>query len=208
MKAFLQPCGLERAGSEGQKGDKGIYALILHLVCREEITIGRLGKFTFPAGYYLYLGSALGPGGLEARLTRHLREGKRPHWHIDYLLERARVIEVWTLPSAERLECLWARAARELPGARLPVLGFGSSDCSCPSHLIHLIERPSFALFVERMQNIRMAPRRLKTSRERGGVSPLKVEIRLALNPPLPRELHHLLGEIEPHGMDARASEE
>ena len=47
---------------------KGAYALVLHLERKEEITVGRLGTFAFPAGYYLYAGSALGPGGLEARL--------------------------------------------------------------------------------------------------------------------------------------------
>jgi len=147
MKAFLQPCGLERAGSEGQKGDKGIYALILHLVCREEITIGRLGKFTFPAGYYLYLGSALGPGGLEARLTRHLREGKRPHWHIDYLGPVARPVAVWLAEGDRRRECAWAARLAQMDGASLPVPGFGASDCRCPAHLVHFSTLPHLEPF-------------------------------------------------------------
>ena len=131
-------------------GEKGTYALVLHLGRQEEIAIGKLGTFVFPAGYYLYLGSALGPGGLEARLARHRRRGKRPRWHIDYLLERAAPVEVWSVASGRRLECLWARAARELPGARIPVPGFGSSDCRCPSHLVHFAARPSPPLFAER----------------------------------------------------------
>ena len=71
---------------------KGTYALVLHLECTEEITVGKLGMFTFPAGYYLYVGSALGPGGLEARLARHRRRGKKLRWHIDYLLEHAQLV--------------------------------------------------------------------------------------------------------------------
>lgn len=148
---------------------KGTYALLLQLEEPREITVGRLGRFVFPAGYYLYVGSALGPGGLEARLARHLarshtsriplqlerrdrgvrpgdlRGKKRLRWHIDYLLECARLIEVWSVPSGERLECLWARAARELPGAQIPVPGFGASDCRCPAHLVHFATRPSLA---------------------------------------------------------------
>ena len=131
-------------------GERGTYALVLHLGHREEMAIGKLGTFVFPAGYYLYLGSALGPGGLEARLARHRRREKRPRWHIDYLLQRAAPVEVWSVASGERLECLWARAARELPGARIPVPGFGSSDCRCPSHLVHFAAKPSPALFAER----------------------------------------------------------
>ena len=82
---------------------KGIYALVLHLEHREEITVGKLGTVTFPAGYYLYVGSALGPGGLEARLaqlhelglldaetTRQLREG----WNfLQQLGNRLRIVE-------------------------------------------------------------------------------------------------------------------
>ncbi len=120
---------------------KGTYALVLHLECTEEITIGRLGTFTFPAGYYLYAGSALGPGGLEARLARHHRRDKKLRWHVDYLLERAQLVEVWSATSTDKLECLWAQAAQQLPGSETPVSGFGSSDCRCPSHLIYLTRK-------------------------------------------------------------------
>jgi Uri superfamily endonuclease len=40
-----------------------------------------------PAGRYLYCGSAKGPGGLKARLSRHMRRGKSVRWHIDRLTE-------------------------------------------------------------------------------------------------------------------------
>ena len=129
------------------ESSKGTYVLVLRLEGSEEITIGKLGTFTFPSGYYLYVGSALGPGGLEARLARHRRRGKKLRWHIDYLLERARLVEVWGVASTDRLECLWAQAARQLPGAEIPVPGFGSSDCRCPSHLIYLARKPSYEEF-------------------------------------------------------------
>lgn len=133
---------------------KGTYALVLHLECGKEITIGKLGTFTFPAGYYLYVGSALGPGGLEARLARHRRRDKKLRWHIDYLLEHAQLVEVWSAALPGKLECVWAQAAQHLPGAEIPVPGFGSSDCHCSSHLIYLARKPTCEEFTAQIANI------------------------------------------------------
>ena len=139
---------------------KGTYTLVLRLEDKEEITIGKLGTFTFPAGYYLYVGSALGPGGLEARLARHRRRDKRLRWHIDYLLEHAQLVEVWSAASADKLECLWAQAARQLPGGEMPAPGFGSSDCHCPSHLIYLARKPAYEEFTAKLLMVNMHNRR------------------------------------------------
>jgi len=125
---------------------KGTYVLCMRLDEPEEITVGRLGTFLFPAGYYLYVGSALGPGGLEARLARHRRREKRPRWHIDYLLQRTHLLEMWSMASEERLECSLARAIREIPGAQIVAPGFGSSDCHCPSHLTYFENKPGFEI--------------------------------------------------------------
>ncbi len=127
----------------------GTYCLILHLPRRTRIAVGRLGLFDFPAGYYVYVGSAL--NGLEARLARHLRQDKALHWHVDYLLQHATLVETWSAISAERLECRWAEIASTLPGASLPVPRFGASDCRCPAHLIHFPTCPEFSLFVSRV---------------------------------------------------------
>jgi Uri superfamily endonuclease len=130
---------------------KGTYALVLHLEHRAEITVGKLGTFNFRAGHYLYVGSALGPGGLEARLARHRRRDKKLHWHIDYLLEHAQLVEVWSAATEDKLECLWAQVARELPDSAVTVPGFGSSDCRCPSHLIYLTRKPSYQEFTTKL---------------------------------------------------------
>ncbi|MEM0322310.1 MAG: GIY-YIG nuclease family protein, partial [Thermoprotei archaeon] len=74
------------------RGDSGVYQLVIRLDRECAITIGRLGRFVFPAGYYVYTGSA--KKGLEARVSRHLREDKKLKWHIDYFLKHARVVEV------------------------------------------------------------------------------------------------------------------
>ncbi len=117
---------------------RGTYLLLLELERETEITIGRLGTFSFPAGYYVYIGSALGYGGLNARLARHRKHTKKFHWHIDYFLLYARIVGLKTDNSGERLECAWARAMLNMPGARVVAPHFGASDCNCPSHLVYL----------------------------------------------------------------------
>ena len=119
---------------------KGSYALVLRLGRGRRLKIGKLGAFDFPAGYYLYLGSAL--GGLDTRVRRHLDKAKRHHWHIDRLTAVAPVVQVWWAAGTERLECTWATAVLDLPGVAVPAPGFGSSDCTCASHLVLLPDTP------------------------------------------------------------------
>jgi len=114
----------------------GTYALIVTLDRSHFIRIGRRGRFHFPAGFYVYVGSALGPGGLAGRLKSHLRKDKRLYWHIDYLLRHARVEQVWVAEGANRRECEWVRTMMAWPGASIVAPRFGASDCQCESHLI------------------------------------------------------------------------
>jgi len=111
----------------------GTYILIVRLEEDRRIVIGSLGEILFPRGIYAYVGSAMGPGGLRARIMRHLRHEKRKFWHIDFLLGEASIIEVIIIPAPERLECRIARFLIERGVRYVP--RFGSSDCRCPSHL-------------------------------------------------------------------------
>jgi Uri superfamily endonuclease len=123
----------------------GTYALILNLAAPAQLTIGKLGVFDFPAGEYVYMGSAHGPGGLRARLRHHLRPVQRPHWHIDYLRTQAvvsggvYVVQEEIAGGSIPLECDWSQALLTLPGASVPAAGLGASDCSrgCATHLMH-----------------------------------------------------------------------
>ncbi len=123
---------------------KGSYILVLQLERPlVGLRVGRLGSFDFAPGYYLYVGSARGPGGLEARLAHHLRRHKaRPHWHIDYLRAEARLREAWTVASDDPIECVWCRALRAHQATSTPVPGFGSRDTRCASHLFYLHRAP------------------------------------------------------------------
>jgi Uri superfamily endonuclease len=90
---------------------QGTYIVALRLSAPQTIETGRLGKIEFLPGWYLYVGSARGPGGLEARLARHERRlgpDKRAHWHIDYLREEASWGGAWIRASEKSLECAWA----------------------------------------------------------------------------------------------------
>ncbi len=117
---------------------RGTYALLLKLKPGKEIVVGRLGTFRFPEGYYAYVGSAFGPGGLAARVARHCRHHKKLFWHVDYLLAEAQVVDLYYSISEQPLECVWAGELRHMPGTRVVAPGFGASDCRCSSHLVFL----------------------------------------------------------------------
>ena len=75
--------------------------------------------------------------GLRARLARHMRRAKRPHWHVDLLTEAGRVAGAWIVPGGD--ECALVAALSHLP---MPIPGFGASDCRrCRSHLLQQTAR-------------------------------------------------------------------
>ena len=115
---------------------KGSYILVLNLTTSHRLKVGKLGSFGFAPGCYLYFGSAL--NGLNSRISRHLKQDKKPHWHIDNLAAVANATHVWYAIGNERWECAWAKAVAENPYATIPAQGFGSSDCRCDTHLLHL----------------------------------------------------------------------
>jgi Uri superfamily endonuclease len=126
---------------------RGTYALLLSVSTPTPISVGRLGDYPIPRGFYLYIGSALGPGGIAARLARHSLLEKKPHWHIDYLRPAALLEQAWVVAGDGRAECHWAAAASALPQVETPIPHFGASDCRCPAHLFHFPARPSAERF-------------------------------------------------------------
>ncbi|MDF1642666.1 MAG: GIY-YIG nuclease family protein [Pseudomonadales bacterium] len=113
----------------------------------KECQIGRLGKINLQQGYYSYVGSAFGPGGLKARLAHHLRLAKKPHWHLDYLKLHLQIEAIWFTRDPVRREHLWATAISREPGSAVPLSGFGSSDCDCTTHLFYSSINPEFGHF-------------------------------------------------------------
>jgi len=134
---------------KGLPKEPGTYVLILRLARQMSLSVGQLGEFELPAGWYAYVGSAHGPGGLASRVARHQRASKKLHWHIDYLRAYSEPVVVWYATGTRRRECRWARALSRLPRASLPAAGFGASDCHCSAHLIRFPSRPNLVAFAQ-----------------------------------------------------------
>ena len=119
---------------------KGVYCLLLHLSAATTIKVGALGQIDFAPGYYIYVGSALGSGGL-SRVSRHIRfykeQYRAPKWHIDYLMMHAVLEKTFCAETEERLECVLSQA---VGGAG--VERFGCSDCDCVTHLYYRTQLP------------------------------------------------------------------
>ena len=111
---------------------RGSYILEIGLKEDKNVQIGKLGNIFFKKGSYLYVGSAL--NGIEQRVNRHLRENKKLHWHIDYLLKHATITKVFYKQSNRKDECYVAKIIQKNYSS---ILGFGSNDCKCKSHLFY-----------------------------------------------------------------------
>jgi Uri superfamily endonuclease len=136
--------------------DKGVYCLIFK---NQDITVrvGALGDLTFQAGWHIYVGSALGSGGLK-RLDRHISlahmHDKEPKWHIDYLLTNPAFSLRYAIYAVtqEQYEC---RLAQSLRKSGVP--GFGCSDCSCSSHLLFRRQDPGIEI-LSKCRNLKINP--------------------------------------------------
>lgn len=124
----------------------GTYILVLRCSSSRAVRIGRLGRLQLRPGYFLYIGSAFGPGGLRARIEHHSRRAVRPHWHVDYLRRYTRLEAVWYCGQHREHEL--AETVGALPGAEIALPGFGSSDCRCRTHLFWFPEGPASELQV------------------------------------------------------------
>ena len=130
---------------------KGTYVLLALLPRMKRLEIGRLGTYDIIPGFYAYVGSAFGPGGLLARVHHHLEPVAQPHWHIDYLLAHAEPVEVWYALSDRKLERALAEVLERSSSFRMPIPRFGTSDYrrSRTSHLFYSKRPPSFHRFAE-----------------------------------------------------------
>lgn len=110
---------------------KGCYCLIIFLNQDKTLKVGSRLKIDFKKGYYVYIGSAM--NNLESRVKRHISKSKKLHWHVDYLLKYAEVIEVvYNLDT--KVEC---NLAKELSLKIEYIPDFGCSDCKCNSHIFY-----------------------------------------------------------------------
>lgn len=109
------------------------YQLVIDVAKPLCIAVGALGVVAFPAGRYVYTGSA--KRHPETRIARHLARAKTLRWHIDYLLA-APGVHVVEVRRFDEPECVVSRGTV----GQIPVPRFGASDCraGCGSHLKRL----------------------------------------------------------------------
>ena len=125
---------------------RGTYVLSITLGSDLDIEVGALGTFHFSKGLYCYVGSAR--GGIDQRVSRHIRREKTVKWHVDHLTIRADSVEAWISYPDSIPECELASMAVEC-GMVPSVRGFGCSDCRCDTHLFSA-DRDSLSSLVAR----------------------------------------------------------
>lgn len=69
-----------------------------------------------------------------------MQREKKARWHIDYLSRHGQIVHIHKFPGKKDQECELSRRIGDKKDAAVPVKGFGSSDCSCISHL-YLFQR-------------------------------------------------------------------
>ena len=67
----------------------GAYVLAIGLARRLAVTIAGRNAGTLTPGRHRYVGSARGPGGMRARVARHLCRHKSARWHNVSLLAKS-----------------------------------------------------------------------------------------------------------------------
>lgn len=123
----------------------GYYQIALILKQPLPLTIGRLGRFHFKPGWYIYTGSA--KRGVVARVKRHVTAKQKKHWHIDYLTRWARACAWRSVSHMGTTECALVEALlRAVPGSERFPRQFGASDCRCAGHLIWSPSPPDWDL--------------------------------------------------------------
>lgn len=130
--------------------------VVLKCTQAKTIQIGKLASLQIKHGYYVYVGSAMGPGGVLARLRHHSKISKRPHWHLDYLRGETEFDAAYALYSSERKECEWVEIMAKNEQASKPLQGFGSSDCRCVTHLFYFDSSAKITSGIEGVQHVEL----------------------------------------------------
>ncbi|MDJ0740631.1 MAG: DUF123 domain-containing protein [Gammaproteobacteria bacterium] len=128
----------DRTRAGAMNADPGTCILLLRSAGPQHVQVGRWGRLDTRPGWYLYVGSAFGPGGVRARVARH--------WHVDYLRAVTTLDEVWYSDAARRLEHDWTAALAGLRGTGA-TNGIRRSDGACASHLLRSALPPASPVF-------------------------------------------------------------
>ncbi|ACM24098.1 GIY-YIG nuclease family protein [Thermotoga neapolitana] len=118
---------------------KGTYILLLKL--EKSVTL-KHGKKTsqLKPGYYAYVGSAM--GGFSKRIPRYFLGPQKKHWHIDHLLDHAKIAGL-VMFHGKRLE---EKIAGVLSSYFEGIEGFGASDLDVKTCLFRVDPVELFSL--------------------------------------------------------------
>ena len=130
----------------------GTYALVMRCSSEQQVEVGKLGSLHARPGFYVYVGSAFGPGGLKARIAHHMKISEKPHWHMDYLRPAVDLTEIWFTYDPRHREHQWAGVLANFRHTAIPLPGFGASDCRCKSHLYFMCSKPSVSRFHDKLR--------------------------------------------------------
>lgn len=134
VRALVPETGEPHVAADTIPTARGSYLLALELEAPLAVTIGKRAVDLAP-GLYVYSGSARGPGGLRARLGRHLRGDGKSRWHIDQVTALASRRAGFA--SIALTECDLIGRLSQAADFSTPIAGFGSSDCTvCASHFL------------------------------------------------------------------------
>jgi Uri superfamily endonuclease len=116
--------------------EAGAYVLLINLGGPLSLDMPAFRGKSLAPGLYGYCGSAFGPGGIRARVSRHLRGDKPMRWHVDRLTVAGRVEQAGIRIGGRECDLAGELLAR---GCMAVLPGFGSSDCrGCPAHLLRM----------------------------------------------------------------------
>ena len=117
--------------------ERGTYLIESYCPDNSQVLVGARGKINLIKGYYYYVGSAFGPGGLHSRLRHHLLPTKKPHWHLDYIKPHLCIRGVFYSIEPQHLEHQWAQSLLNISRISAPFPGLGATDCTCISHFFY-----------------------------------------------------------------------
>ncbi len=121
----------------------GVYILITKLP--KDCTIRtKAREFYLKKGFYAYIGSA--KFGIARRIKRYIYGFKKKFWHIDYLLEKGKVLGIYVVKGKDVSEC---EVARRFSKLFCSIPRFGASDCRCKSHLFFSKRWDDFYVCIE-----------------------------------------------------------
>jgi len=125
---------------------------VLLIKVEQDVKLNCGKNWQIQKGLYAYIGSAM--NSLEKRICRHLRQQKRYHWHIDYLLKTSTILSIFIFPG-QRNELRFSQEfAKHFDGPE----GFGSSDLPVRTNLYRIDDLNELSALLTKLYGVSNHP--------------------------------------------------